>query len=297
MSKIQQTKKRLINFLYRAPIMLWNTFLWLLLHRKSLVLNVFIDQRGLTIRQKNFGDDLNFFLIKELTGKYIFNYNSFFHPKIKNYVCIGSIVEDMTDEKSIIWGGGVMNSKYKDFRKPYRVTATRGPLTQEYLKSNGVSSPSIFGDPALLTPFVYKPDVKKKYSVGIIPHFSELNNALINDFVSSSNDTVLIDLMHYKKWTDVIDLICQCEMVASSSLHGLILSDAYGIPNVWMCINETTGGGEFKFKDYFGGVQRIFERYEVKEKIDLTTIKNYCKNYKGITFDGKALLEACPFLD
>lgn len=275
--------------------MVWNTILWVFLHKKSLVLNVFMDQRGLSVRHKNFGDDLNFYLLKELTGKYIFNYNSFFHPHLKNYVCIGSIVEDMTNEFSVIWGGGVMDENYKDFVKPSSVTAVRGPLTRDYLVKHGVDVPPIYGDPALLTPLIYNPHLKKIYKIGIIPHFSELDNPLIQEFVSNTPGAVLIDLKRYKKWTDVIDLILQCEMIASTSLHGLILSDAYNIPNIWMRISIMTGGGEFKYKDYYQGVQKVYDCYVIKDCIDIKIIDNYCKKYKGIEFTRIKLLKACPF--
>ena len=275
--------------------MLLNTLLWLFLHHKSIVLNVFADQIGLRIRHNNYGDDLNYFLIKFLTGKHIFIYNSFFHPKLKNYVCIGSIVEDLSDEKSIVWGGGVMNDNYQNFIKPLTVTATRGPLTREYLKKHGVESPPIYGDPALLTPMVYTPKKNKNIKLGIIPHFLEINNPIICSFVKDNPDVELIDLSHYKKWTDVIDKICQCQIIASSSLHGLILADSYRIPNVWMCLNKNTGGGEFKYKDYYMGVNKEFVRYNVEGSIDLQVIKDYCDKYKYITFDSAELLKACPF--
>jgi pyruvyltransferase len=85
-------------------------------------------------------------------------------------------------------------------------------------------------------------------------------------------------------------------MIASSSLHGLILADAYGIPNVWMCLNKDTGGGEFKFKDYYEGVLKEYVRYDVGNQIEESSILRCCKDYEGITFDSQKLLKACPFL-
>lgn len=296
---MKELKKKVCLYLWLLTfffIKLWNTLLWILLHKKALVLNVFMVQEGLSVHHNNFGDDLNYYLVKAITGKYIFNYNSFFHPSIKNYVCIGSIVEDMTNEKSIIWGGGVMNDEYNKFVKPLKVTAVRGPLTKAYLEKQGVVAPNVFGDPALLVSSVYRPRVNKNYSIGIIPHISELSNPLFIDFVNKTPGAILIDLMHYNKWTEVLDLICQCRMIASSSLHGLILSDAYEVPNVWICLNKITGGGEFKYKDYFSGVNREYINYLVKGNIDYSIIQEYCKNYKGISFRGEDLLDACPFL-
>ncbi len=275
----------------------WNSILYLFYKNSSVILNVYIDQRGLGIRHNNLGDDLNYYLIKELTGKHIFNYNSFFHAHKTNYICIGSIVEDMTNEDSIIWGGGVMHPEYPDFVCPQKTTAVRGPLTRRYImKHYNIDIPQIYGDPALLMPIVYKPKVKKVYNYGIIPHISELNDLRIIDFISSTPNSVIIDLKNYNSWKGVIDLLCQCEMIASSSLHGLILADAYGIPNVWMCLNKDTGGGEFKFKDYYEGVLKEYVRYDVGNQIEESSILRCCKDYEGITFDSQKLLKACPFL-
>ena len=52
------------------------------------------------------------------------------------------------------------------------------------------------------------------------------------------------------KWENVIDAIVSCKSVVSSSLHGLICSDAYNIPNLWIDEFELKEG-DFKFKDYF----------------------------------------------
>ena len=51
-------------------------------------------------------------------------------------------------------------------------------------------------------------------------------------------------------WENVIDSIVSCKAVVSSSLHGLICSDAYSIPNLWLDEFKLQKG-DFKFKDYF----------------------------------------------
>src|SRR5699024_2844099 len=45
---------------------------------------------------------------------------------------------------------------------------------------------------------------------------------------------------------DTLDAITSCEVIVSTSLHGLILADAYGIPNAWL-IADTGYGKEHKF--------------------------------------------------
>jgi hypothetical protein len=50
--------------------------------------------------------------------------------------------------------------------------------------------------------------------------------------------------------------IASCDFVVSSSLHGLIAADAFGIPNVWVRWSDRVAGGSWKFLDYFRSVGR-----------------------------------------
>ena len=49
----------------------------------------------------------------------------------------------------------------------------------------------------------------------------------------------------------VIDRIASCDCIASSSLHGLIVSHAYGVPAVWIKFRDLPSGDDVKFHDYY----------------------------------------------
>ena len=62
-------------------------------------------------------------------------------------------------------------------RKTKKIHAVRGPLTKAKLDSEGIACPEVFGDLALLMPEIYDPSFKKKYKVGILPHYVDKKNA------------------------------------------------------------------------------------------------------------------------
>ena len=99
-------------------------------------------------------------------------------------------------------------------------------------------------------------------------------------------------------WRQVIKEIVECEMIISSSLHGLILSDAYHIPNIWIKFSDETFDGSFKYLDYFASVKRPIDRpLIIRSRLDLSDLLQYKDSYSPITFDAQKLLSVCPFID
>ena len=105
---------------------------------------------------------------------------------------------------------------------------------------------SIWG-PALLLPRFFNPTVVKKYKVGIIPHFSDKRHPWVESY---RNDPRVLIIDIESGIGNVVRAIKSCEMILSSSLHGLVCADAYGIPNVWIKLSDKLLGGSFKFRDY-----------------------------------------------
>lgn len=256
------------------------------------------------IIKHNLGDDLNFFLIRELTGKRVMNYNNMFGHflKIKHYTCIGSIFDWCVDSFSIVWGTGDLFGGKKNITQPLKITAVRGPLTRKVLLDKGIPCPEVYGDPALLLPCVYTPKKEKRYKLGIIPHYDDYTLDSIQTYNQPNEKGVrIIPTKGYTNWKNFVDEVCSCEYIASSSLHGLIISDAYNIPNVWIKFsnNITGGGGTFKYLDYFSSVGRTDKApiNFVDRKIDTDIIIQYIKSYKHILIDVGKLIKACPFLN
>ena len=82
----------------------------MLLHKRAdeIVLNVSMNLLCNKVFHSNIGDDINYYLIKELSHKRILNYWDFFNLREQpNFMVIGSIIGWMTNKDSIIWGSGV----------------------------------------------------------------------------------------------------------------------------------------------------------------------------------------------
>ncbi|MFT3949342.1 MAG: polysaccharide pyruvyl transferase family protein [Agriterribacter sp.] len=229
--------------------------------------------------QFNFGDDLSPYIINKLSGlevRYFHFANSringikqFVHGILhgrfslkyvseflkcffaKNYlVSIGSILQWYSSERCIVWGSGIINQT--DHISKSNFLAVRGEYTKARIKELGYNAPEIIGDPALLTPLVYTPAVKKKYKLGIIPHITHYD--IIKSKISSPDIKVIkLDNHSVEK---IIDDIVSCEYTISTSLHGIIVSHAYNIKSLWFSYNtKPIPGNNVKFLDYFSSVK------------------------------------------
>ncbi len=279
---------------------LFNTILFLFTNKnKVLVVNGWMELYGKYPLHQNLGDELNYYLLKELSKRKIFNYKNLY-VKCINYCCIGSIIDTLSNSKTIIWGAGLITDETILNIVPLKVCAVRGALTRDYLLAKGIQCPEVYGDPALLLPLIYdsrrisKNERVKKF-VGVIPHISDLNNVNVRRFVSYEG-VKIIRLCGYKHWHDIIDEINQCDFVISSSLHGVIISDAYNIPNVWVEFSNNVIGNGFKFRDYYSSVRKnIPEPVKILNSTSLEELLGYKKYWEPINIDLNKLLQACPF--
>ena len=278
-------------FLCKTILYSINTICWLF-SRKPIVINSCIIQIAGRLYHNNWGDDINYYVLKQLTASNVVNYRQTLLNGVTNYLCIGSIIEALCNKDSIIWGSGAMYGDKTLKSKPKQVLAVRGPLTRQFLLSQGVDCPEVYGDPALLLPIVYKSNVNKKHKIGIIPHRSELNLPIIE--LLRNEGFKLIDLRAYNNWTDIIDEINECDAVLSSSLHGLIVSDAYGIPNKWVRF-VSANRNNFKYEDYFASVNRYEECMMINGINDIYVAQELVGNWSPIAIDLSGLIASCPF--
>jgi len=227
----------------------------------------------------NFGDELNPYIIEHLTGekvnylpipgtrinrflklikRLVLNQISFKNALSvlnslrfkKYYIAIGSIIKSAEGRNCQVWGSGLMSRS--DIINKCTFFAVRGEITRKRIKELGYNVPLAIGDPALLSPIIYRPNSNKIYDLGVIPHFVQMTE-LSKKLTSTNENILIIDLL--KDPETVIEQINSCKKTLSSSLHGIIVSHAYGIPSLWCNLGETAlYGDDVKFEDYFSSV-------------------------------------------
>lgn len=258
-------------------------------------MSAYFDNCG-NLKIANWGDDINYWFLQEIAATKIVSYDWSLRTRMfrQPYVMgIGSILTMFDINNSIVWGSGILLSE-KPFRgSPKEVRAVRGPLTRQKLLESGIECPEIYGDPALLLPIYYQPKVKKKYKLGIIQQFKRVNNPLL-DSIRYDPDVLIIRIGQYKSWLDIVDEVCMCETIISSSLHGLIISEAYKIPNVWTFIEGDDPEDFFKYHDFFLSLGRDRNPLCIHEPITRELIEKHIKEWMPSKIDLQPLLDVCP---
>jgi hypothetical protein len=71
---------------------------------------------------------------------------------------------------------------------------------------------------------------------------------------------------------EVADQIKSCKLILSSSLHGLIVSDSLGVPNVHLMLSDNLKsphhlrGGEHKFRDYYSAIDKKYTNFNPRSR-------------------------------
>ena len=190
---------------------------------------------------------------------------------------------------SYIYGTGVRTDPPLEIFNKYTVLnicSVRGPITKSFLEKRGFKVPEIFGDPALLLPLFYSPTIVPGLSnkIGVIPHLSNYSK-----YKYIENNTLYCLINPLENWRDVINKLFSCKYIISSSLHGLICSDAYNKPNIWLD-EFSLCEGDLKFRDYFLSQSRDYIKIQGLEEFDETKLYS-----GGNRIDLEKLRNAFPF--
>jgi pyruvyltransferase len=206
--------------------------------------------------RRNFGDELSVAAVEWVTGVPVVHAES---DAVGKLLAIGSVLEK-AGKGDIVWGSGLHPGQYDEFwmnkavgrlikkrryaQLEFKVLAVRGPMARDALLFRGVDCPEIYGDPGILVNQIYPAERNPIRKVGYIPHFND------KQFFKDVGHIIDVE----SGWQNVVDEILSCETVVSSSLHGIIVAEAYGVPAVWL--RTIPGEGGHKFFDYYLGTGR-----------------------------------------
>lgn len=177
--------------------------------------------------------------------------------------------------------------------------AVRGYLSAKALSDNGYKSTSVVGDPALILPLIISKSEETINELGIIPHWSETD-----EFMRKFHDKNIISLKT-DDIADVVKRITSCRYILSTSLHGVIVAHAYGVPAIWIQNGYIDTDG-FKFYDYFSAVEiSKYDGFRDFEKLlnDNDALHQFFNEHKAISLPKsnvvsqivKNLLDVAPF--
>ena len=137
---------------------------------------------------------------------------------------------------------------------------------------------------------------EKKYFVGITPHLLDKKEEIFEKMLEYYPNSKIIDVQNESK--QVLKEISMCEYIISTSLHGLIVADSYGIPNCWCEISDRVQGEGFKFHDYFSSFGTDRECFDLRNGELPDIEKDFKCNFKSFNQlheKQKELIDFFPF--
>jgi pyruvyltransferase len=172
-----------------------------------------------------------------------------------NLIAVGSIMH-WADECSTLWGCGALDPRYP-IKPPRRVLGVRGRLSADLLRRNHIDCPDIFGDPGVFLPELFSITPSGLIPIGFVPHCNDAKSPFTE---RCRREGIAILEVGFDP-SAFVERLTACARVISSSLHGLVIAHAFGIPAAWIALSEMHGPGvstDFKFFDYYSsfGISR-----------------------------------------
>ena len=192
----------------------------------------------------NFGDDLTPWLLPRYGVVPLYS-----EPRQARLIGVGSLLEFLAPEHTgVVWGSGLMEDHVH--RLSYvTALAVRGPLTAERI---GLSAEPAYGDPGILVAR-HLPQPRPSGMPVLVPHGHHRSSPALARLIHRSGDALRVVNVHQRA-APALRQIAAGSVILTTSLHGLITADAFGIPAVWTTLEPALDGGDFKFRDYEAAV-------------------------------------------
>jgi len=199
----------------------------------------------------NMGDMLTPLIFKHF-GIHLIERDSKHNPMLTG---IGSLLNAVrSDYRGLIWSAGAMYARPIPLNSRCVVKAVRGKHTLALLRrSNGFMKGRevTVGDGGLILDRIIPPrKAPPKYKLGVVPHwFDRWTVTRHCRKLLDRPDVIFIDICQDAR--TVIAQMQNCEGIIASSLHGLVVADAYGIPNRRFIVSTSAKIASFKYNDYY----------------------------------------------
>jgi pyruvyltransferase len=163
-------------------------------------------------------------------------------------VAVGSIVH-LAEDGDVVWGAGV-NGKIEAGRYRWTrldVRAVRGPLTERFLARAGQDVPAVHGDPAQLLPQLFpllgRWAGRRTRHVTVMPNLNERDRYRSHRAFLDPTSALV----------DCLRTLVQSDLVVGSSLHAIIVAEAFGVPARFL---SPVAEHDFKYRDYLAATGR-----------------------------------------
>jgi hypothetical protein len=258
---------------------------------------------------------------------------AYFDQKCERLAAVGTIGHALRNGVVHLWGTGLdatrnpVDAAIGRYTAPprtkFRVHAVRGRKTASVLKAAGIEAPDVYGDPVWFLPRIFPMErIDRTYELGVVLHLSELAHADPSsgpkdiyqryNIPAALRDSIrIINTLIDPKIAAVeekIREIVACRRILSTSLHGLVIAEAYGIPCAWF---GTYGGGvreldandasariDHRIRDFYSGTDRPTVLAICQDRSLETdwvgAIDAIDRRYAPAQYDPSALLAAFP---
>ena len=281
----------------------------------------------------NLGDALSPAMLSMLTGLPIQH-----EPMVGDMLrmaSVGSIGQNYARGEVWFWGTG--SSHYANgtggektlYSRPadtdVHICSTRGPFSRKVLNDGAPVAPdSAFGDPVWILPDFYPGPVEKKWDLGVLIHLVDLAD---RDFEAHPKDYArygvpeefagsvkLLNTVTPKTVDGLkqrLDDILSCRRLVSTSLHGMVFAESYGIPCLYFGVRGPNPGLatvhldvdndkqiDTRFTDLYLGMGKPHLPIYVQDRKRPTdwadVMRAVDRGWEPIGFDPQPMIDACP---
>lgn len=177
----------------------------------------------------NFGDELGAIILRH----YGFTVRRVSFAKAE-YLLTGTMLDSAESKNPRIKVIGSGSGHTHEAQHDFTVLAVRGKLTAAALGVENVP----LGDLGLLASRIWTKE-PARYDIGVVRHYVDHEDYPFADIVIDATEPA----------EEVIKKISSCRVIMSSSLHGIIVADSYGIPNMRIARDDVITG-DWKWMDH-----------------------------------------------